>query len=151
MGKQMRQEMAQRRKPFSNLLPLAAGAMLSGVLLTACERPSVESSARPVERASSDIRPAAPVQAEQPQQAAAPAPLPPREALTDTSITGKIKSAIASDPGMAGADVSVNTDRGVVMLAGVVKNTEQTAIASAHAQRQDGVMRVDNHLAVPPT
>jgi hypothetical protein len=147
----MRQKMAQRRKPFSNLLPLAAAAVLSVGLLAACQRPSVESSAPPVERASNDIRPAPPVRTEPPQLAAAPAPLPPREALTDTSITGKIKSAIASDPGMAGADVSVNTDRGVVMLAGVVKSTEQTAIASAHAQRQDGVMRVDNHLAVPPT
>jgi osmotically-inducible protein OsmY len=41
----------------------------------------------------------------------------------------------------------VNTDKGVVVLAGTVKNPEQTALASAHAQRQDGVMRVDNHLA----
>jgi osmotically-inducible protein OsmY len=48
---------------------------------------------------------------------------------------------------MAGSDVSVNTDRGVVSLTGVVKSQEQAAIASGHAQRQDGVMRVDNMLA----
>jgi osmotically-inducible protein OsmY len=147
----MRQEMAQRRKAFSNLLPLAAGAVLAGSLLGACGRPSVEASAPSRSMDSSEARPSAPIPAEPAQVAAAPAPLPPKEALSDTSITGKIKSAIANDPGMAGADVSVNTDRGVVMLAGVVKSTEQTAIASAHAQRQDGVMRVDNHLAVPPT
>jgi hypothetical protein len=31
-----------------------------------------------------------------------------------------------------------------------VKSQEQTAIASAHAQRQDGVMRVDTHLSPVP-
>jgi osmotically-inducible protein OsmY len=51
---------------------------------------------------------------------------------------------------MSGADVSVNTDHGVVTLTGNVKSQEQTAIASAHAQRQDGVMRVDNHLTTTP-
>jgi len=53
-----------------------------------------------------------------------------------------------TDPAMGGADVSVNTDRGVVSLTGVVASQEQAAVASAHAQREDGVMRVDNHLAV---
>jgi len=51
---------------------------------------------------------------------------------------------------MTGSDVSVNTDHGVVMLTGSVKSQEQSAIASAHAQRQDGVMRVDTHLATAP-
>jgi hyperosmotically inducible protein len=146
----MRQEIARKRKAFSNLLPMTAGALLSGALLASCGRPSVDTAlpAPDVARSVAATTTAAP----QPEQvAAASAPLPPKEALSDSAITGKIKSAIQSDPGMAGADVSVNTDRGVVMLAGVVKNPEQTAIASAHAQRQDGVMRVDNHLSVPPT
>ena len=73
---------------------------------------------------------------------------PQRDSLHDTVITGKIKAAILTDPGMTGADVSVNTDKGVVALAGSVKSQEQIAIASAHAQRQDGVLRVDNHLAM---
>jgi len=34
----------------------------------------------------------------------------------------------------------------VVVLSGTVKSHEQTGVASAHAQRQDGVLRVDNHL-----
>ena len=75
---------------------------------------------------------------------------PERDTLSDTVITGKIKAAILTDPGMTGADVTVNTDRGVVMLAGTVRSQEQTAIASAHAQRQDGVLRVDNQLGLAP-
>lgn len=75
---------------------------------------------------------------------------PERDTLSDTVITGKIKAAILTDPGMTGADVTVNTDKGAVMLTGTVRSTEQTAIASAHAQRQDGVLRVDNELSVAP-
>ncbi len=71
----------------------------------------------------------------------------PRDTLSDTMITGKIKAALLSDPGMTGADVSVSTDKGVVALEGTVKSPEQMAIASAHAQRQDGVMRVDSRLS----
>jgi osmotically-inducible protein OsmY len=72
--------------------------------------------------------------------------IPPPQALTDAAITGRIRSEIRADPGMAGADVSVHTDNGVVVLSGTVKSHEQTGIASAHAQSQDGVLRVDNHL-----
>jgi osmotically-inducible protein OsmY len=145
----MQQEMASRRKRSRNLLPFAVGAFTSAMLLGACERPATQSASSGAHEQQSAA--SQPLPAADPSPAQAPSPPPPKEALSDTVITGKIKAAILTDPGMAGADVSVNTDRGVVMLAGLVRNPEQTAIASAHAQRQDGVMRVDNHLAVPPT
>ena len=72
--------------------------------------------------------------------------MPTADTLTDAAISGRVRNALVADPEMAGSDVSVNTDRGVVVLAGTVKSHEQTGIASAHAQRQDGVVRVDNHL-----
>ena len=88
-------------------------------------------------------------------QAAAPAPqstgsrlLPSPETLSDPFITGRIKAELVADPSLRGADVSVTTTQGVVSLTGLVASQEQAAIASAHAQGQDGVMRVDNHLAV---
>ena len=49
---------------------------------------------------------------------------------------------------MVGADVSVMASQGVVSLTGSVRSQEQVAIAAAHAQREDGVMRIDNHLAL---
>lgn len=52
------------------------------------------------------------------------------------------------DPGLQGSDVSVNTSHGVVSLTGRVKSREQAAIAAAHAEGEDGVMRVDNTLVV---
>jgi hypothetical protein len=97
----------------------------------------------------SNAPPAAPAATAAPATpAAAPAPAsPPRDAIDDSVITAKIKAAILSDPAMTGSDVSVNTDRGVVSLSGNVKSQEQIAMASAHAQRQDGVMRVDTQLS----
>lgn len=74
--------------------------------------------------------------------------LPPPEALTDAVITANVKANILADPNLRGTDISVNTTQGVVNLTGLVASQEQTAVASSHAQRQDGVMRVDNHLAV---
>ena len=77
-----------------------------------------------------------------PQRSQFPAP------SSDLALASRITSAILSDPGMAGADVSVNTNRGVVSLTGRVKSREQAAIASAHAEGEDGVMRVENTLLV---
>jgi hyperosmotically inducible protein len=74
--------------------------------------------------------------------------MPPPDTLTDTMITGRIRTALLSDPGMNGADVSVQTNKGVVTLVGTVRSHEQTGIASAHAQRQDGVVRVDSDLTL---
>jgi hyperosmotically inducible protein len=93
-----------------------------------------------------------------PAQPAAPenaAPPParvaaPAEPPSDAAITDRVQAGLHNDPALAGADVSVNTDHGVVHLAGLVKSQEQAAIATTHAQRQDGVMRVDSHLAVTP-
>jgi osmotically-inducible protein OsmY len=74
--------------------------------------------------------------------------LPSAESLTDPVITARIRASMLADPLVRGADVSVNTTQGVVNLTGSVVSQEQAALISAHAQRQDGVMRVDNHLAV---
>jgi osmotically-inducible protein OsmY len=120
----------------------------AALALAACERP-----AAPLTMAAPGSTPREDPTTRQQKAAAAPvapaptpSPLPPPEALTDGAITEKIAREIASDPRMAGADVSINIDRGVVVLAGTVKSHEQTGIASAHAQSQDGVLRVDNHL-----
>ena len=112
-----------------------------------CERAVNEQAAAPAPKPSTTVaaRPEAP-----PDAAAATAPVSrgTPDAISDSVITTRVKTGILSDPGMAGSDVSVNTDRGVVSLTGIIKSQEQAAIASAHAQRQDGVMRVDNQLAV---
>ena len=118
-------------------------AILMCTLAAACSRPSADLEATSA-AAMRQSQPAASKPAE--VAAAQPPQMPAPQALTDGAITGRIQSALVGDPAMSGADVSVNTDKGVVVLSGTVQSHEQTGIASAHAQRQDGVMRVDNHL-----
>jgi hyperosmotically inducible protein len=115
------------------------------LLATACTREHVGDVTRLSPRAETTAA------VSQPAQSAPAAPsrlLPSPEMLSDPVITGRIKASLMTDPAMTGADVSVNTSQGVVSLTGIVASQEQAAIASAHAQREDGVMRVDNHLAV---
>jgi len=130
-----------------DIFAFTCAAIACGSVVVACDSPSGQiGAAPPRERvaAAPQVRPVEEITVPAPP-AAAPAPAP--RLLSDNAITRRIRSAIASDPGMAGADVSVNTLDGVVVLVGVVRTPEQTGIASAHAQRQDGVLRVDNQLA----
>ena len=140
------------------MFPFALAAVSSAVLVVACDRSGAQVIATGAESYSRNAA-APPPANELPRDADAaargPAPsltpsLPSREALSDTVITAKVKAALLADSGMAGADVSVNTEHGVVILAGNVKSHEQAGIASAHAQGQDGVMRVDNQLSLAP-
>ena len=136
----------------SQILPLVIAAFAGATLAIACERPASRVAASGYEQAppQASTKQVQVPAAEQPIQSGAAAPAsPPREALSDPVITDRIKSALVEDPGMSGADVSVSTDHGAVTLVGPVRNHEQIALASAHAQRQDGVTRVDNHLSVP--
>jgi len=132
-------------------VPRAAGFVAAAFLAAACQpRPSTVVSApapavTPAPRTAATEAGGTPPATTRPQ--ASTLSLAP-EALTDSVITTRIKAGILSDPGLAGTDISVNTDRGVVTLTGTIKSREQAAIASAHAQAQDGVMRVDNDLAV---
>ena len=129
------------------------GLIATATAVGGCTRPYEHVNPTASERVSSNVSPARAAQAPRDLQAAAVAPPvrpanPEPEALSDAFVGAKIRAAILADPGMSGADVSVNVEHGVVVLAGTVKSYEQSGIASAYAQRQDGVMRVDNQLAL---
>ena len=129
----------------------AAIAFAIAAALGACHRvlPTEASEAR-----DPPVRAQAPAKAKAPEAPPAPrtaaSSISPSDPLNDAVLTGRIKAALLSDPQLAGADISVNTEHGVVALTGTVKSQEQVAIASAHAQHEDGVMRIDNHLTTNP-
>jgi osmotically-inducible protein OsmY len=145
----------QAHKP-SLVMPFSLAAFAITVSVVACDRPGTRAAATTPETyaQSSAAAGAAQRNAHMFDNTAAGASTSPHyssaDAISDTMISGRIKAELLSDPGMTGSDVSVNTDHGVVVLTGSVKSQEQTAIASAHAQRQDGVMRVDTQLALAP-
>jgi osmotically-inducible protein OsmY len=150
----MQQPTDPPRNSSIRILPLVAASFAAATLVIACERADSPLSTRGND-AAQDARQPAVATAPAPSAGTAQdagerpvAPMPPPDTLTDTMITGRIKTALLSDPGMDGADVSVQTNKGVVTLVGTVESHEQTGIASAHAQRQDGVVRVDSDLTL---
>lgn len=148
----MQPEAGNERNPSSPILPLIVAAFAGATLAIACERPDSRAAvdAPPPQASAARSQPAPAARPEAPAVQTSTRVSSGEDALNDTVISGRIKAAILTDPAMAGSDISVNTDRGVVSLMGSVKSHEQTGIASAHAQRQDGVMRVDSHLATTP-
>jgi len=126
--------------------PHAITALVTLALLNGCTRTPVNDviSSRPERPAAASFREAA----ESATANASTRLLAPADALDDGVITARIRAGMLLDPALSGADISVNTSRGVVSLTGVVASRELAAIASAHAQAQDGVMRVDDHLTV---
>lgn len=148
----MQQETGDPRNRSSPILPLVVAAFVGATLAVACERQDSRAAAPMPAQQGAAVRPGAPAIAlsETPAAQASATSVSPPDSIADTMITARIKAAMLADPSMAGSDISVNTDHGVVTLTGNVKSGEQTGIASAHAQRQDGVMRVDSQLSMNP-
>ncbi|MPZ20419.1 MAG: BON domain-containing protein [Luteitalea sp.] len=69
-------------------------------------------------------------------------------AVSDGSMTARIKSALALDEVVQARNVSVETNDGVVTLAGVVGSEEERARAMDIARRTPGVKRVVDRLKV---
>ena len=73
-----------------------------------------------------------------------------REAVSDTTLTGKVKSALAADVGLK-TITSINVDSeagGVVTLKGKVDTADQKKRAEAVAKKVSGVKSVKNQLTV---
>jgi hyperosmotically inducible protein len=70
------------------------------------------------------------------------------ESTSDDAITGRVKTAISSEPGLKGTKVSVSTNEKVVHLSGTVKSRSERAMLIAAARRVDGVKAVKTDLMV---
>ena len=63
-------------------------------------------------------------------------------------LTAKVKSALLREEGLRSLEVSVQTYKGRVQLAGFVDNNEQIAETGKIAARASGVKFVQNNLTV---
>lgn len=124
-------------KLVTTVLALAVTAAFA----TACDRPKTQSAAYNNSGASATPSTTTTTMAPGPAGDAT-------GAVSETMTTGKVKAAIAADPGMKDSDVSVTTNNGVVMLAGTVKSQDQISIATTLAQKMDGVNKVESSITV---
>ena len=65
------------------------------------------------------------------------------EAVSDTSITTKVKSSLLADSMVGGLAIDVDTTDGRVSLNGIVNNEQERQRAIQVAQSVNGVKRVD--------
>lgn len=140
----------------------AAALAIAALALAACDRPATQStaynnsgsSAVPGSTSAGTTTPTITTTTTTTDTAPATANMAPGPAgdasgaMSETITTGKIKAAIAADAGLKDTDISVTTNNGVVMLSGTVKSQDQASAATALAQRQDGVTKVESTIAV---
>jgi len=72
------------------------------------------------------------------------------EAIDDTTITTRVKTAMLNDPAVGGLRVDVDTFKGVVTLSGRVKSQGERDQAIGIARTVDGVVEVKDALQIEP-
>jgi len=70
------------------------------------------------------------------------------ELIDDSVITTKVKSALVADKTVSAVDVSVETFKGRVLLAGFVKSPDERQRAESVARAVTGVKAVSNQIEV---
>lgn len=68
--------------------------------------------------------------------------------MADTSVTGRVKAALLTDPGIRSFDISVLTHQGQVQLTGFVNSQEQIDLAGRLAGAVEGASSVKNELGI---
>lgn len=70
------------------------------------------------------------------------------QAVDDTAITAKVKTAFAQDAGVKALDVKVDTYKGTVQLSGWVNTAAEKSRAEEVAKTVAGVKSVENKIEV---
>lgn len=68
--------------------------------------------------------------------------------VSDVDITTHVKSALNSEPGLAGLDITVVTTKGDIRLTGVVSSQAQVDTAISAARAAEGAHTIHNELTV---
>ena len=69
-------------------------------------------------------------------------------AVTDASITAKVKSSLLADPDVSGLRIDVDTRNGIVTLTGTVGTAAEKTHAVELAGKVDNVTRVEDRLTL---
>ena len=140
------------------LTPLAIG-LLAGVLLVACDKTTTTTatpsgtattttvSPSPSATATMDSASSAATSA---MTSASSAMGRAGDAIADSAVTAKVKTALLADDNVKGLQIDVDTSNGVVTLNGTADTQANMSKAQTIAQGIDGVKSVENRLTVKP-
>jgi hyperosmotically inducible protein len=70
-------------------------------------------------------------------------------AISDTTITAKVKAKLMGDERLKKSDISVTTTNGVVTLEGTASDSKAKSTAGTLTKAVEGVKSIDNNLKVP--
>ena len=71
------------------------------------------------------------------------------DAMGDAAITAAVKTALAADPSLSAVQIKFSTTQGTVLLEGPAPDSRLRQRAEFLAMAPQGVLRVDNRLALP--
>jgi osmotically-inducible protein OsmY len=71
------------------------------------------------------------------------APQPPAAQPADAATAEHVRAALAADPRLAGREVEVSVNNGVVQLSGIVESTHDLLVVQGDVQAVPGVSGVD--------
>lgn len=70
------------------------------------------------------------------------------DAITDTALTAKVKTALVAEPGLKSTAIEVTTKDAIVTLTGSVESSTERAKARMVAENVQGVKNVVDNLAL---
>ena len=71
------------------------------------------------------------------------------QAVTDTALTGSVKTKLAADARLEGSNISVTTENGLVVLSGTAPSIQAKAAAEEIAQSANANVKVVNRIEAP--
>ena len=131
---------------------LIAIALLLAAGLSACDKPGpAEKAGKQIDQTASEAGKKIGETVDKAEKIASEQSAKTVQAVDDTEITTKVKTAIFSEPGLKTLQISVDTVKGVVTLSGTVDSQASSERARAVAGAVAGVREVINKLVATPT
>ncbi|HEX2539529.1 MAG TPA: BON domain-containing protein [Caldimonas sp.] len=122
------------------LTPLAVG-LVAAVLLVACDKKTTTTTTPSGTATTTTVAPA---------PATTSAMNSAGNAVSDSAVTAKVKTALLADDNVKGLQIDVDTKGGVVTLNGTADTQANMSKAQTIAQGIEGVKSVENKLTVKP-
>jgi len=131
---------------------LIAIALLLAAGLSACDKPGpAEKAGKQIDQTASEAGKKIGETVDKAEKIASEQSAKTVQAVDDTEITTKVKTAIFSEPGLKTLQISVDTVKGVVTLSGTVDSQASSDRARAVTGAVAGVREVINKLVATPT
>ncbi len=117
--------------------------------LAACDKPGpAESAGKKIDQATENVSTSVSNSAEKAGNTIAESSRSTGQAIDDSEITAKIKALLLNEPGLKSLKISVNTEKGEVILTGKADTQANRTKTTKIAESVNGVSSVNNQLSV---